>query len=111
MRINGTIRRSRAKMGGICSKSGGRDKGAGTGSANGGHDLDHYQNKKATVEHNVMAPPTVREVVERKIPEADDFYDGIPRFTGGMSLKSRSVRSTQAAVAKVTSKFMAFLRV
>lgn len=33
--------------------------------------------------------------------QSDDFYDGIPRFDGGLSQKSKSVRSTQAAVAKV----------
>lgn len=36
--------------------------------------------------------------------QSDDFYDGIPRFEldrGGLSHKSRSARSTQAAVAKV----------
>ncbi|KAH9664710.1 protein PSK SIMULATOR 1 [Citrus sinensis] len=35
-------------------------------------------------------------------PQSDDFYDGIPRFDGGLSQKSKSVRSTQAAVAKVS---------
>ncbi|KAH9713110.1 protein PSK SIMULATOR 1 [Citrus sinensis] len=34
--------------------------------------------------------------------QSDDFYDGIPRFDGGLSQKSKSVRSTQAAVAKVS---------
>jgi hypothetical protein len=32
---------------------------------------------------------------------AEDFYDGIPRYADSFSHKSRSVRSRQAAVAKV----------
>ncbi|OMO52006.1 hypothetical protein CCACVL1_29444 [Corchorus capsularis] len=84
-------------MGGICSRSSGNDNN-GVGNANGGHDLNHYKTKAATVENNVMAPPQVREVMEKGIQEPDDFYDGIPRYT----LKSRSVRSTHAAVAKVS---------
>ncbi|KAA8547183.1 hypothetical protein F0562_003608 [Nyssa sinensis] len=32
----------------------------------------------------------------------DDFYDGIPRYRRSPSLKSRSMRSTQAVVAKVS---------
>ncbi|KAK6923682.1 protein of unknown function DUF668 [Dillenia turbinata] len=32
----------------------------------------------------------------------DDFYDGIPRYSRPTSLRSRSFRSTQAAVAKVS---------
>ncbi|OMP01141.1 hypothetical protein COLO4_12131 [Corchorus olitorius] len=84
-------------MGGICSRSSGNDDN-GVGNANGGHDLTHYKSKAATVENNVMAPPQVREAMEKGIQEPDDLYDGIPRYT----LKSRSVRSTHAAVAKVS---------
>ncbi|XP_007048589.2 PREDICTED: uncharacterized protein LOC18611985 isoform X1 [Theobroma cacao] len=87
-------------MGGICSRSGGNGNGAGNANGGGG-DLNHYQSK-AIVENSLMTPPQVREVMGKRTEEADDFYDGIPRFTRGMSQKSRSVRSTQAAVAKVS---------
>ncbi|KAK8717213.1 hypothetical protein V6N13_044489 [Hibiscus sabdariffa] len=84
-------------MGGICSRSGVRDDGVGNGY--GGGNLNHYQSKD--IPQNVlMNPPQVSEITEKRIEEsADDFYDGIPRFT---TQKSRSVRSTQAAVAKVS---------
>ncbi|XVF16889.1 hypothetical protein REPUB_Repub10bG0070100 [Reevesia pubescens] len=83
-------------MGGICSRSGVKENGVGNGY--GGDDLNHYESK-ASAENSLMNPPQVREIMEKRIEEAaDDFYDGIPRFTQ----KSRSVRSTQAAVAKVS---------
>lgn len=81
-----------------------------------------------------MTPPLVQEIMEKQSQEAkqsqestpavcqmgtaqyssntDDFYDGIPRYT---MPKSRSVRSTQAAVAMVChhgavdSRFRMFL--
>ncbi|KAK9038491.1 hypothetical protein V6N11_023357 [Hibiscus sabdariffa] len=88
-------------MGGICSRSGVRDDGVGNGYGYGygGGYLNHYQSKD--IPQNVlMNPPQVSEITEKRIEvSADDFYDGIPRFT---TQKSRSVRSTQAAVAKVS---------
>lgn len=36
--------------------------------------------------------------------DIDDYYDGIPRVPTALSHKSRSMRSTQAAVAKVSSE-------
>ncbi|KAE8701083.1 hypothetical protein F3Y22_tig00110548pilonHSYRG00158 [Hibiscus syriacus] len=87
-------------MGGICSRSGVKDDGFGNGY--GGGNLNHYQSKDIPV-NVLMNPPEVSEIAEKRIEEsADDFYDGIPRFTRDMSQKSRSVRSTQAAVAKVS---------
>ncbi|KAK9293138.1 hypothetical protein L1049_021124 [Liquidambar formosana] len=70
-----------------------------------------------------MTPPLVRESMEKQLQEPrqlqepvslrgmdtaeygsnlDDFYDGIPRFSRALSQKSRSIRSKQAAVAKVS---------
>lgn len=89
-------------------------------------------NRRPSVQSNTVTPPWAREVTEeqsqepkqsRQLPpavrqsatteyssNADDFYDGIPRYT---MQKSRSVRSTQAAVAKVChiveSRFVMFL--
>ncbi|XP_038998010.1 protein PSK SIMULATOR 1-like [Hibiscus syriacus] len=87
-------------MGGICSRSGVKDDGVGNGY--GGGNLNHYQIKDIPV--NVLMNPTqVSEITDKRIEEsADDFYDGIPRFARDMSQKSKSVRSTQAAVAKVS---------
>ncbi|TYH11267.1 hypothetical protein ES288_A07G244700v1 [Gossypium darwinii] len=88
-------------MGGICSRSGIRDDGV--GNAYGGGDFNNNYQTKAVPENSLMNPPQVTEIMEKRIEEpTDDFYDGIPRFTRGMSQKSRSVRSTQAAVAKVS---------
>ncbi|KAK8607077.1 hypothetical protein V6N13_052824 [Hibiscus sabdariffa] len=88
-------------MGGICSRSGVRDDGVGNGY--GGGNLNHYHQSKDIPVNVLMNPPQVREIMEKRIEEsADEFYDGIPRFTRDMSQKSRSVRSTQAAVAKVS---------
>ncbi|PPD82904.1 hypothetical protein GOBAR_DD20163 [Gossypium barbadense] len=88
-------------MGGICSRSGVRDDGV--GNAYGGGDFNNNYQTKAVPENSLMNPPQVMEIMEKRIEEpTDDFYDGIPRLTRGMSQKSRSVRSTQAAVAKVS---------
>ncbi|TYH64229.1 hypothetical protein ES332_D07G252100v1 [Gossypium tomentosum] len=88
-------------MGGICSRSGVRDDGV--GKAYGGGDFNNNYQTKAVPENSLMNPPQVMEIMEKRIEEpTDDFYDGIPRLTRGMSQKSRSVRSTQAAVAKVS---------
>ncbi|KAA3459311.1 D-lactate dehydrogenase [Gossypium australe] len=88
-------------MGGICSRSGIRDDGV--GNAYGGGDFNNNYQTKAVPENSLMNPPQVTEIMEKRVEEpTDDFYDGIPRFTRGMSQKSRSVRSTQAAVAKVS---------
>ncbi|MBA0731232.1 hypothetical protein Golax_022732 [Gossypium laxum] len=88
-------------MGGICSRSGVRDDGV--GNAYRGGDFNNNYQTKAVPENSLMNPPQVTEIMEKRIEEpTDDFYDGIPRLTRGMSQKSRSVRSTQAAVAKVS---------
>ncbi|MBA0822359.1 hypothetical protein Goarm_019165 [Gossypium armourianum] len=88
-------------MGGICSRSCVRDDGV--GNAYGGGDFNNNYQTKAVPENSLMNPPQVTEIMEKRIEEpTDDFYDGIPRLTRGMSQKSRSVRSTQAAVAKVS---------
>lgn len=46
----------------------------------------------------VLTPAVRQSGMAQYSSNADDFYDGIPRYT---MQKSRSVRSTQAAVAKV----------
>ncbi|XVF60942.1 hypothetical protein PTKIN_Ptkin08bG0088700 [Pterospermum kingtungense] len=88
-------------MGGICSRSGAKENGV--GNAYGGDNLNH-DHSKVSSENRLMNPPKVRDIMEKKriLDANDDFYDGIPRFTRGMSQKSRSLRSTQAAVAKVS---------
>ncbi|GLU20673.1 hypothetical protein SLE2022_368610 [Rubroshorea leprosula] len=90
-------------MGGLCSKPAERRQGYTSLYANGNAD------------YSKSNQPLVKETVAKRMEETppeknrksgasatDDFYDGIPRFTRGMSQKSRSVRSTQAAVAKVS---------
>ncbi|XP_044470129.1 protein PSK SIMULATOR 1-like [Mangifera indica] len=78
-------------MGGLCSKN------------NRLPDLKVHGQVQVSVNPYKSSSPLEEPVLQRmEKPESelnpDDFYDGIPRFT----LKSRSVRSTQAAVAKVS---------
>lgn len=77
-------------MGGLCSKN------------NRLPDPKVHGQVQVSVNPYKSSSPLEEPVLQRmEKPESelnpDDFYDGIPRFT----LKSRSVRSTQAAVAKV----------
>ncbi|KAK4764872.1 hypothetical protein SAY86_025962 [Trapa natans] len=76
---------------------------------------------RSSRQSNTMTPPLIQQIMEKQSQESkksqestrvvtqmgtaqysgdiDDFYDGIPRY---MAQKSRSVRSTQAAVAMVS---------
>lgn len=110
-------------MGGICSKSSSKvdnpfREGSGHFDRNKSDRGGYHSSVKTTV-----TPPPVLGIKEEKLQEQekqlqesvglqkidaaspyaavpdDDFYDGIPRYPRAQ--KSRSVRSTQAAVAKV----------
>ncbi|OWM69428.1 hypothetical protein CDL15_Pgr013889 [Punica granatum] len=107
-------------MGGLCSRA--AIKQNPYADTNGS--LNPYKSApvyRSSVQSNTIIPPQAREVMEKQSREPkqsqepaqavrqsstaqyssndDDFYDGIPRYT---MQKSRSVRSTQAAVAKVS---------
>lgn len=73
-------------MGGLCSKN---------------NRLPKSKVQVSVNPYKSNAPLEEPVLQKMEMPESElnpnDFYDGIPRFT----LKSRSVRSTQAAVAKV----------
>ena len=109
-------------MGGICSK---RSKvGNPFHEANGQFDRQKSDRGgyKPGVKAVVMQPPPVVLIgaKEKQLPQPaaqekagtphgrpatapaeEDFYDGIPRYSRALSQKSRSVRSTHSAVAKV----------
>jgi hypothetical protein len=102
-------------MGGLCSKSTKSDKVF-------AKKKEHYDNHKSGVgggnknnhKHTTSDLTSAKEGIDKKKEEeeavaaaiasgtsAEDFYDGIPRYADSFSHKSRSVRSRQAAVAKV----------
>ncbi|KAL9463877.1 hypothetical protein AB3S75_001638 [Citrus x aurantiifolia] len=87
-------------MGGQCSK--------GSSKANKNNTRRSISLKSNGLQNHKLNPsPSPLEQQHKgfsSLPKAqsDDFYDGIPRFDGGLSQKSKSVRSTQAAVAKVS---------
>ncbi|XP_027340349.1 uncharacterized protein LOC113853866 isoform X2 [Abrus precatorius] len=93
-------------MGGLCSKS---VKGDKVFAKTDGHSHNHESSAK---NHKATMPSDLEGAgngVEKKKQEGDagtgpdvDFYDGIPRYTDSFPHKSRSVRSRQAAVAKVS---------
>jgi hypothetical protein len=106
------------EMGGLCSKSSSRLDGhtfAKTTSGDGDADDDRYQSSVQKKSSNLTTPQTrlVQEQEQEEVQQPiahfetygttgpDDFYDGIPRYNATASLKSRSIRSKQAAVAKV----------
>lgn len=106
-------------MGGLCSKSSSRHDGhtfAKTTSGDGDADDDRYQSSVQKKSSNLTTPQTrlVQEQEQEEVQQPiahfetygttgpDDFYDGIPRYNATASLKSRSIRSKQAAVAKVS---------
>ncbi|KAI5336015.1 hypothetical protein L3X38_026149 [Prunus dulcis] len=74
----------------------------------------HLQKKHKEEEEPPPPPPPQQEEKEQQFSEKndnqnplfyesdDDFYDGIPRYPTSFSHKSGSVRSKQAAVAKVS---------
>ncbi|KAK7318389.1 hypothetical protein RJT34_03088 [Clitoria ternatea] len=91
-------------MGGLCSKSAKGDKVfAKTDGYSDNHKSDGKNHNKITT---TMASDLTRSgdgVVKKKQEGPDDdFYDGIPRYPDPFPHKSRSVRSRQAAVAKVS---------
>lgn len=75
----------------------------------------HLQKKHKEEEEPPPPPPPQQEEEEEQFSEKndnqnplfyesdDEFYDGIPRYPTSFSHKSGSVRSKQAAVAKVVS--------
>ncbi|KAK2384937.1 hypothetical protein P8452_39742 [Trifolium repens] len=93
-------------MGGLCSKSTKSDKVF-------AKKKEHYDNHKSNHKHTGDLT-SAKEGIDKKKEEeavaaaiasgtsAEDFYDGIPRYADSFSHKSRSVRSRQAAVAKVS---------
>ena len=107
-------------MGGLCSKSSSRHDGhtfakTTSGGGDGDADDDRYQSSVQKKSSNLTTPQTrlVQEQEQEEVQQPiahfetygttgpDDFYDGIPRYNATASLKSRSIRSKQAAVAKV----------
>ncbi|KAF7840173.1 DUF668 family protein [Senna tora] len=95
-------------MGGFCSKSVHHEKRLAE------RDEDVDESVKSSIRSELTAASQVRERGEslqepagisgaqEGITTPDDFYDGIPRFTDSFPHKSRSVKSRQAAVAKVS---------
>ncbi|XP_048335286.2 protein PSK SIMULATOR 1 isoform X1 [Ziziphus jujuba] len=111
-------------MGGLCSKS----SNSGNVSAEKNWDSDRHKYAAAATTSSyqktakaVVTPPMPADVqrgmTDKKLPDErepvavpfdavavdDEFYDGIPRYPKALTQKSRSVRSTQAAVAKVSA--------
>ena len=95
-------------MGGLCSRSANDDKVF----AKTDEQFDNHKSGKnfhPSKPNDFTTAPQIRERMERNLKEsagvsgqdADDFYDGIPRYTDSFPDKSRSVKSRQAAVAKV----------
>lgn len=111
-------------MGALCSKSS-KHSNTVSAKANAYHD-DRYQSNAHKSGNWTTTPQKTLEVRQPKqevqesiayretdtaaagagpygTTSSEDFYDGIPRYNPGgpLSHKSRSIRSTQAAVAKV----------
>ncbi|XP_028785104.1 uncharacterized protein LOC114741013 [Neltuma alba] len=100
-------------MGGICSRSANEDKVFAKTDENF---VNHKSGKngQSSVQSDFTTAPHICEKMEKDVQEhgeirgtdagtsPDDFYDGIPRFTHPFPHKSRSVKSRQAAVAKVS---------
>jgi len=104
-------------MGGLCSKSTKGNKSLTKREEHYGNHKSVGGNKKNNHKH-ISYLTSAKEGVDSKKKEEeeeeetvgvaagtknDDFYDGIPRYADSFSHKSRSVRSRQAAVAKVCS--------
>ncbi|XP_054821179.1 protein PSK SIMULATOR 1-like [Prosopis cineraria] len=100
-------------MGGICSRSANEDKVFAKTDENF---VNHKSGKngQSSVPSDFTTAPQIREKMEKDLQEPseirgldagtspNDFYDGIPRFSDSFPHKSRSVKSRQAAVAKVS---------
>lgn len=103
-------------MGGLCSKSTKGNKALTKKVEHYGNHKSGIGNKKNNHKHTSDLTSAKEGVDSKKKEEEeeeavsvsagtrnDDFYDGIPRYADSFSHKSRSVRSRQAAVAKVCS--------
>ncbi|KAL1364633.1 hypothetical protein HN51_012779 [Arachis hypogaea] len=94
-------------MGGLCSKSA---KGGDRVVATTDGAKENHKSYKTTVPSDLAPAPHTKEdnnKHERGAENAagtgpDEFYDGIPRYNDSFPNKSRSVRSRQTAVAKVS---------
>ncbi|CAJ2676768.1 unnamed protein product [Trifolium pratense] len=103
-------------MGGLCSKSTKSDKvfakkkehygdNHKSGVVVGGNKNNHKHTSDLTSAKEGIDKKKEEEAVAAAIASGtshDDFYDGIPRYADSFSHKSRSVRSRQGAVAKVS---------
>lgn len=108
-------------MGGLCSRSSTSDHP----SLYSNNNLNNYYqpSRASSKAQSKVTPPMVEKSMEKQEQEQkktqepvsygeiaatgfgsnqDDFYDGIPRYSRVSSMKSRSIRSKQVAVAKVT---------
>lgn len=102
-------------MGGLCSKSvKGEKVFAKTDGHSDNHKSDGNKNHKSTTVPSDLTSKGDHGVDKKKQESgavggaaaaagtgSDDFYDGIPRYNDSFPHKSRSVRSSKAAVAKV----------
>ncbi|KAJ7945160.1 DUF668 family protein [Quillaja saponaria] len=100
-------------MGGLCSRSANEDNLY----ARTNHQYDNHKSgrdRQSAVHSDLTTAPQVREKMEKNLQDPSaigginegttpvDFYDGIPRFNDSFPQKSRSVRSKQGAVTKVS---------
>lgn len=98
-------------MGGLCSRSANDEKvlaqtdehlDSNTSNKNGQSSMPGSELTSAPQRvENLQETAGVRDGGTNGGTSLDEFYDGIPRFTDSLTHKSRSVRSRQAAVAKV----------
>lgn len=100
-------------MGGLCSRSANEDRVF----AKTDENFDNHKSGmhgECSTPSDLTTAPRIRERMEKNLQEPAeiqgtndvgtgpvDFYDGIPRYTDSFPHKSRSVKSRQAAVAKV----------
>ncbi|KAF7834101.1 DUF668 family protein [Senna tora] len=96
-------------MGGICSRSANEDRVFAKADENfDSHHKSGKNGQSSSMPSDFTTAPQIRERMVKNLQEpaevqggSDDFYDGIPRYTDSFTNKSRSVKSRQAAVAKV----------
>ncbi|KAM7257317.1 hypothetical protein ACFE04_013058 [Oxalis oulophora] len=105
-------------MGGLCSTAFRIEKASATANIYAyasGHDAAINKFESNAPQQTVLTTPHDREIMQKNSEDQnvtlrdvvllpDDFYDGIPQYDNdtGMQHKSRSIRSTHAAVAKVS---------
>ncbi|XWS41242.1 hypothetical protein CRYUN_Cryun17cG0064300 [Craigia yunnanensis] len=88
-------------MGEICLRSGVKENEVEI--AYGGDNFNHNQ-IKANAENRLMTPSQVKEIMEKRIEEAaDDFYDGISRFTRVIVLLILQVLEVSSGLGKAGS--------